>query len=256
MTSNRSRTTTHKHRPQGARGRWMRLGRWAGLGAIILLSLGGASCAVDQARAMPSSEAQQRTVTAQDSALTAEEAAGLQFMREEEKLARDVYLALGTQYDHVTFERIAQSEQRHMDAIGRLLETYGLDDPIDGHAAGQFHNAELQQLHDQLMARGSQSLGDALAVGALIEEVDIADLRQHLDETERPDITRVYENLLRGSRNHLRAFVGSIEASGADYQAQHLPASDVAAIVDGDHEPGAGRRGGGRGRGGGMRGGW
>jgi len=212
-------------------------------------------CAVDTAPATPTAEARAQAGAAEISGLEPAEASGLQFMREEEKLARDVYGALSEQYDHVTFERIAASEQRHMDAVGRLLASYGLADPIEGREAGSFQNAELQALYDELVKRGSQSLAEALAVGALIEEVDIADLSEHMAQTDRPDILQVYENLQRGSRNHLRAFVRSIEALGDSYQAQHLPAAEVAAIVAGAHEPGAGWRRGGQGMGQGWRGG-
>jgi len=49
--------------------------------------------------------------------LTPEEEAGLLFMREEEKLARDVPLVLFDKSGLRVFENIAQSEQRHMDAV-------------------------------------------------------------------------------------------------------------------------------------------
>ena len=53
--------------------------------------------------------------------LTAADAAGLQYMREEEKLARDVYTLLGDRYDVRVFDNIARAESRHMAAIKRLL---------------------------------------------------------------------------------------------------------------------------------------
>ncbi len=61
--------------------------------------------------------------------LTAAEEEGLLFMREEEKLARDVYLVLFDKWGLRVFENIAESEQRHMDAVLYLLGKYGLDDP-------------------------------------------------------------------------------------------------------------------------------
>ena len=54
------------------------------------------------------------------------EAATLTFMREEEKLARDVYLALYDLWSNPVFSMIASSEQKHMDAIKRQLDAYGL----------------------------------------------------------------------------------------------------------------------------------
>ena len=138
--------------------------------------------------------------------LSAAEKADLLYMREEEKLARDVYTAFYARYSLRVFSNIAASEQAHMDAIGRLLTRYGLADPTAGKAPGVFTNPDLQALYNDLIARGNQSLAEALRVGVLIEETDIADLQASLAHTTRADLRLVYTNLLRGSRNHLAAF--------------------------------------------------
>jgi len=49
------------------------------------------------------------------------EADGLAFMREEEKLARDVYLTLYDQWGLRSFSNIAASEQTHTDAVKNLF---------------------------------------------------------------------------------------------------------------------------------------
>ena len=108
--------------------------------------------------------------------LSEAEAEGLSFMREEEKLARDVYLMFYEQWGIRIFQNIAKAEETHMSAVADLLERYGLPDPAEDTAVGVFTNPELQALYDQLMEEGSQSLADALRVGALVEEVDIVDL--------------------------------------------------------------------------------
>ena len=136
--------------------------------------------------------------------LTSEEEAGLLFMREEEKLARDVYLVLLDQWGLRVFENIAESEQRHMDAILYLLGKYGLDDPALG--PGLFLNPDLQDLYDVLVAKGETSLVDAIEVGVLIEETDIEDIEALIGETDKDDIIQVYTNLLDGSNSHLEAF--------------------------------------------------
>ena len=105
--------------------------------------------------------------------LTALEVDGLAFMREEEKLARDVYLTLYEKWNMPVFQNIAGSESTHMDAVLTLLERYSLDDPSAEKAVGEFTNPDLQALYDQLVNLGSQSLADALKVGAAIEEIDI-----------------------------------------------------------------------------------
>ncbi len=137
--------------------------------------------------------------------LTTAEQAGLLYMREEEKLARDVYNVFYTRYGLRVFNNIAAGEQAHMDAMLTLLTRYDLSDPAAA-APGVFNNAELQALYDDLIDQGSQSLSEALRAGVLIEETDIADLQDSLAQTTHADIRTVYTNLLRGSGNHLRAF--------------------------------------------------
>lgn len=184
------------------------------------------------------------------SGLTNTEAEGLLFMREEEKLARDVYLTLYDQWNINIFQNIAASEQTHTDAVKTLLDRYGLDDPMINDEMGVFINADLQALYDQLVAQGSQSLGEALNVGAAIEEIDILDLEKYIAQTENSDIQRVYESLLKGSRNHLRAFVNTMENKiGTSYQPQYLSQDAYQAIVGLDIETGSNGRGKGKGNG-------
>jgi hypothetical protein len=161
---------------------------------------------------------------------TTEEAEGLLLMREEEKLARDVYLALFEQWEMRVFERIAGSEQRHTDAVAGLLDRFGLEDPfID--EPGVFVDPGLQALYDDLVEQGSESRVAALEVGAMIEELDIADLRDLLAETDRRAIERVYRRLVAGSENHLRAFARSLEAAGGEYVPTYLDEDEVADIL-------------------------
>jgi len=178
------------------------------------------------------------------SGLTEAEADGLVFMREEEKLARDVYLTLYGQWNISIFQNIAGSEQTHTDAVKNLLDNYGLVDPVIDDAVGVFTNADLQTLYDQLIAQGSQSLSDALQVGAVIEEIDILDLEKYIAQIDNADIRLVYENLMKGSRNHLRSFVSTIQKqTGEAYQPQYLSQAAYDAIVGTDIEMGGNGRG-------------
>jgi hypothetical protein len=162
--------------------------------------------------------------------LSAEEIASLLFMREEEKLARDVYNSLYALWRHPTFQNIASSEQMHMDEIKILLDRYALADPAL--APGQFTDANLQTLYDQLVAQGSLSLADALKVGAAIEEIDILDLQTRIAQTDNADIQLVYNNLMNGSYSHLRAFTGVLaQQTGEIYQPQYMPIDQYQAIV-------------------------
>jgi hypothetical protein len=164
--------------------------------------------------------------------LTAVEKSDLVFMREEEKLARDVYTVLGEKWGNAIFFNIASSEQRHMDAILNLLNKYGVPDPAAGKAVGEFVNVELQQLFNDLIAMGSESALNALKVGGIIEETDVEDIVAAIARTNKTDIRNVYTNLLNGSYNHLQAFAGQIEAlTGVPYVAQVISQEEVDTIL-------------------------
>jgi hypothetical protein len=173
--------------------------------------------------------------------LTADEIAGLQFMREEEKLAHDVYVTFYQQYGLAIFNNIASSEATHMAAVKTLLDRYGIADPAAGQTIGVFTNPDLQAMYNQLVTQGRTSLTAALKVGGAIEEIDIRDLQMHVTGTTHTDIRSVYNNLLNGSYNHLRAFASTLKTqSGEVYQPQYLDAATYQSIIAGN----TGRRGG------------
>jgi len=179
------------------------------------------------------------------SGLSQAEVDSLIFMREEEKLAHDVYLTLYDVWGLNLFQNIAGSEQTHTDAIAGLLYTYNIPDPADTSPVGAFVNPDLQTLYDDLVAWGSESLADALKVGAAIEEIDILDLEEALTTISASDIRTVYQNLLKGSENHLRAFTSTLERqTGEIYEPQYMDADAYEAIVSADVQRGG--RGNGR----------
>ncbi|MFB3777547.1 MAG: DUF2202 domain-containing protein [Bryobacteraceae bacterium] len=147
--------------------------------------------------------------------LTADETKWLLFMREEEKLARDVYTALYETSKLNVFRNIARSEQRHFDSVGLLLERYGVSEPVNSQPE-VFTNATLQTLYSKLVADGTTSPAAALKAGVTIEEQDIADLEAAIAATRKTDIKRVYTNLLSGSLNHLEAFQRQLEMAGVE----------------------------------------
>lgn len=171
--------------------------------------------------------------------LSNQEINDLLYMREEEKLAHDVYVFLYDLWGLPVFNNIAASETTHTTSVQTLLARYGIADPADGQAQGQFTNTDLQALYDELITQGSLSLGDALKAGAAIEEIDILDLQKTIANTTQTDIASVYENLLAGSNNHLRGFTGSLQQqTGETYQPQFLSADEYQAILSGTNAGG------------------
>ena len=156
----------------------------------------------------------------------------LEYMREEEKLARDVYLTMYETWGLPVFARIAESEQVHTDAVKAKIEKYGLVDPVDDDSVGVFVNTDLAVLYDTLILQGQESELDALYVGGAIEEIDMIDIIDAIEHTDSEDVIRTYQNLLKGSESHLRAFVSQIEMRDVQYQAQYLPQEEVDAIIN------------------------
>lgn len=146
--------------------------------------------------------------------LDAAERTALLHMVEEEKLAHDVYVTLGGQWDVVIFDHIATAETQHEAALQTLLDRYGLDDPTAGNAVGEFTDPAFDALYDELVADGSVSQDAALQVGQRIEELDIADLQARLAETDQTDVSTVFQHLLAASQHHLQAFTNVLANDG------------------------------------------
>jgi hypothetical protein len=132
------------------------------------------------------------------------------------------------------FANIRDSEATHSAAMKALLDRYTLADPLAGLARATFAAPAFQALHDDLVAASAVSLVEALKVGVQIEELDIRDITEQQAGIDNADILMVYDNLLRGSRNHLRAFMKGLVQQGGSYVPQYIPQASFDAIV---HSP-------------------
>ncbi|MEZ5448497.1 MAG: DUF2202 domain-containing protein [Thiolinea sp.] len=207
------------------------------ISTLMALALGAVTCAPVAAGGAG------RMAAANTASLSQNEIDIMVFMREEEKLARDVYLTLHEQWGLPILSNIAGSEQQHTSRIRDLLQTYRIADPVQDDTTGIFQNEELASLYHQLLARGQTSQLDALYTGAFVEETDILDLQQAIAVSTQPAIRQVYNKLLQASRNHLRAFAGQIINRTGSYTAQAMPAAEVDAIINSPREQDGGPRG-------------
>jgi len=173
-----------------------------------------------------------KTMNAQ---LSQSEKDGLMYMYEEEKLAHDVYKTLSEKYTVPVFKNITKSEAYHMNMVLDLIKKYELKDP-SGKAEGEFANTELQKLYNDLIEKGSKSLIDALEVGATIEDVDIYDLDKLNNKVKNEDISKLYNQLICGSENHMRAFTGHLKFREGSYTPQYLSQTRFNSIVNGKHK--------------------
>jgi len=171
--------------------------------------------------------------------ISVEEEHGIIFMREEEKLARDVYTTLYDIWGLAIFNNIAKSEQSHMDAMKVLIDKYALADPNIDDSVGVYSDYHFVETYEELVSLGSESLEGALRVGIIIEELDIKDINEMVAEVEgNEDIVSTYEELLKGSRNHLRAFWDVFSSKGLAYEPQFISQEEFDAIINSPMETG------------------
>lgn len=175
------------------------------------------------------SETLKAQILSDTATLLPEEVEGLMLMREEEKMAHDVYSSFYDKFGLRVFANIAKSESKHMEAVLWLINSYKLTDPASNEL-GVFENADIQNLYNKFMAEGVNEV-EALKIGAFIEEYDIADLEKLISETGNMYIVRVYTNLLNGSKNHLRAFVKNLSSRNVVYQPSILSQTEYAEII-------------------------
>jgi hypothetical protein len=158
-------------------------------------------------------------------------------LKEEEKFARDVYSALNLKWNNQVLSNITNAENTHMNAIIYLLQNYG-EEYMGVLEPGKFTNPEFQKLYDELVSKGSVSVQDTWMVGALIEEMDITDLSVSISNVTNENVIMVFENLQKGSRNHLRAFTRQLTALGLTYNPVYLSTSEYNQIISSPNESG------------------
>mgnify|MGYP001075030785 FL=1 len=183
------------------------------------------------------------TCLSEDLSFTDDELETLLHMKEEEKLARDVYTFLYEKWGTPVFTNISRAEDTHLNAVLYLLQNYGEEYSQTGEP-GVFTDSDFQELYAQLVEKGSASVEAAMETGALIEELDIKDLEEYLEVVENENIKIVFENLLRGSRNHLRAFNRQLENLGVEYTPVYITQEEYDQIVSTPNETGNGNQSG------------
>jgi hypothetical protein len=175
--------------------------------------------------------------------LTTEQIEWLKFMREEEKLAHDLYLELSHYHALPIFTNITRAEETHMNAVLAVLSAYSIPDPASAEP-GKFQNPDLQELYNTLLDQGKVGRVEALQAGALVEESDILDLAGIYEMEPESDLIALAEALMLGSRNHLRAFTRVLKVNSVVYEPVALTAEDFASIINSSWEQGTGFCGG------------
>ena len=146
---------------------------------------------------------------------SAELTAVLVAMREEEGMARDLYAGFLAAYpDSRPFSRIVLAEQRHFDAVGKLLTAYGITDPSTGRATGSYADPALQSAYDGWKSAGAASKTAAYQAAVELEKRDIADLEKAIATTTDTQVSRVLNRLLTASKRHLAVYTQAAVGNG------------------------------------------
>jgi hypothetical protein len=165
--------------------------------------------------------------------ISAEERQTLLFMREEEKLAHDVYIYAFDKYGLNIFQNIANSESSHVLSVLKVMETYQIQDPLSGSTIlGEFTDPILNDLYSDLISRVDLSLNESILVGLFIEDLDVYDLENAISETDKLNISTLYANLKCGSKNHMRAFYDQATAAGITYTPEFISQSEYESIIN------------------------
>lgn len=140
----------------------------------------------------------------------------LEYMGDEETLAYDLYNKLYELYSFKQFKNIAQnSEINHIKSVQALIRKYEIigndlyDKEVSELTPGTYAITEIQDLYDNLYAKGIQTKQDALEVGCMVEVTDVDDLDKYITTAQNSnadDIVTIYEYLRKGSYNHYWAF--------------------------------------------------
>ncbi len=170
-----------------------------------------------------------------DDTLSKQEMEDLQFLKEEEKLARDVYLFSYDLYGQKIFSNISNSEQSHMNSVLVIMEKYGIAD-LSLTERGKFSNGILQDLYTDLVNIASRSIEEALYVGATIEDLDINDLNTFIKNTNHLDVEVMFNKLNCGSRNHLRAYTNNLQRLDMSYEPQFISEEEYNTILNSSGE--------------------
>ena len=161
--------------------------------------------------------------------LTADEIEFIYAVREDEKVARDLYFSFFGTFGLKPFENIGKAEDNHIKATEKLFDYYEIDYPALSEN-GKFENAIRQKLFDSLLLKGTPEL-EAFKVMAMLEESNIVEYGEVLKTIANPNIKIVIENLARASANHFKAAIRQITALGGTYTPAIMTQEQYEAVI-------------------------
>lgn len=169
--------------------------------------------------------------------LSADEIEFLFAIREDEKVARDLYTSFSALYPaSVQIAKIKTAEDSHIACIEAVLDYYEISYPAMT-ATGVFEDAERQALYNDLVDK-SATLLETFGTMAVIEEETVLAYKSVQSEITNENISLVVANMIKASSNHLKAAVRQITALGGSYTPSYLSAEEFDAIINSSFQNG------------------
>jgi hypothetical protein len=169
--------------------------------------------------------------------LSVEAMEGLIFLRNGERLAKDIAHDFMDAYGSHPFFGQSEAERSHGRAVSQLLARYALHDLVDDQRPGEYSDPFWQSEYDFYREQGALGYIDALLVSLEIQEAAVVDLR-YWSELSESDVVvvEVLRALLMATRNHLRILNNELESVGFEYTPVYFSEAEYDQIVYGPLE--------------------
>ncbi len=158
-------------------------------------------------------------------------------MGNEERLAYDVYSNLYNYHSQASelfplYNIATKSESVHIETVRSIVNRYDIQHteltnvtnpvadsstPLSDMPSGKYGIDSIQQLYDDLYAKGQKSKQDALEVGCMVEVTDVNDLDNYIqvaEDSNAQDVKAAFEFLRKGSYNHYWSFDKALKNMG------------------------------------------
>ena len=177
------------------------------------------------------------TVLADSPSLDSNEAETLAFLREFSKYKWDIYRTSGGQMGPIPEEPIllalAADERRRMDQLKKMLDDYGIEDPVVSYELWNFSDGFLTEDLNNRLYVGFGTRNWHFQNCAYLEEMSIRDLSRAISETDESPLLQTYADMLEDAYSTLVVLAAWLHDEPARYTAQLLDQNVVDLIIAG-----------------------
>ena len=155
-----------------------------------------------------------RTTTNGDSkALSNFEKDGLVRLLETQKMHRDVYTWMNSQFPSSVFAGLASDDGNYMDRLSQMVDRYGITNPTLDKLPGEFEDVGVQNQYNEFVRLTAGDLEAMVENAKVMDQEMICTVQeQQLNLCGNDDLRQIYGNLIQQSKNQLQAL--SYETEG------------------------------------------